>query len=145
MNRNRTRQALRDRAGFTLIELMVVITIIAVLAAFVAPQFLTNVDQANQTAAKAQIKLFDTALMTYKLKFKKFPSSSEGLAGLNNNPSGIKYLQEDVPKDPWGNDYQYTSPGRNGNPYEIVSYGSDGAPGGTGFAADIESWNLQGT
>lgn len=125
--------------GFTLIELMVVISIIAVLATIVGVNLLSNVEEGNQTATKAQIKNLQTALMAYKLKYKKFPSA---LQELNSNPKGIEFLDGKVPKDPWGNDYVYTLV--SNSKYTIVSYGADGLQGGSEYDADISSDNLSG-
>ncbi len=142
----RDRGPARHTAGFTLVELMVVIAIIGILAAIVVPQFMNQLDEAKVNAAKAQIGSFQTALKAYKIKMGKYPSSGEGLNALINNSSGQKFLESaTVPKDPWGNDYVYVSPGTRGNDFEIISYGEDGVAGGTGYAADIESWNLSGT
>jgi len=129
----------RDAQGFTLIELMVVVAIIAILAAVIVPNYMSNVDAANVSAAKLQIGNFKTSLVQFKLqgKTKKFPSSSEGLNAL----VGAKMI-DSVPKDPWGNDYVYRCPGSKGNDYDIVCYGADGAQGGTDLNADIESWNM---
>ncbi len=131
------------RAGFTLIELMVVVVILGLLAAIVVPNVMSQLGRASRTTAKAQISAFKTALVAYKLQFKKYPTSGEGLEALINNGKE-KYLDADtIPKDPWDNDYVYTCPGAQGHDWEIVSYGEDGSPGGAGEAADIQSWNLQ--
>jgi general secretion pathway protein G len=132
-----------SRAGFTLIELMVVVVILGLLAAIVVPNVMGQLGRANTTTAKAQISAFKTALVAYKLQFKKYPTSGEGLEALINNGEE-KFLDADtIPKDPWNNDYVYTCPGTHGHDWEIVSYGDDGSPGGTGEATDVESWNLQ--
>ncbi|HOE67795.1 MAG TPA: type II secretion system major pseudopilin GspG [Candidatus Hydrogenedentes bacterium] len=131
-------------AGFTLMELMVVIAIIGILAAVVVPKMVGRLDDANVKAAKAQISNFKTALIAYHTKFHKFPTTGEGLEELINNPKEKLLDSDSVPKDPWGNPYVYTSPGARDKDFEIVSYGRDGQPGGTGYDADIESWNLQG-
>ncbi len=129
--------------GFTLIELMVVIVIIGILATIVVPRFIGASDDAKVTAAIAQISSFKTALTHYKLKFGQFPSTSDGLDVLISNGKQNFLDQDNIPKDPWGNDYAYSSPGNQGHDFEIVSYGEDGLPGGAEYAADIESWNLQ--
>lgn len=136
----------RRNAGFTLVELMVVIAIIGLLAALVLPSFMGQLDEAKVTSAKTQIKLFETALMQYKIKIGKYPTTGEGLNALLNNSSGRSFLQNvsAIPADPWGNQYQYVSPGRSGHDYEIVSYGEDGTAGGTDLNADIVSWDLAG-
>jgi general secretion pathway protein G len=134
----------RHNAGFTLIELMVVIVILGMLMAIVVPRFMGAADKAAVTAAKTQIGAFRTALQMYRLEFGRYPGTSEGLDALIRNDKGKKFLEEDnVPRDPWGNPYQYTSPGAAGHDFEIVSFGADGVPGGDGYNADIQSWNLQ--
>ena len=130
-----------NAAGFTLVELMVVISIIAILAAIVGFNVLGAVDDGNVAAAQAQIKEFETGLVAYKIKFKKFPDSLDQLV---NPPSGDAILKGGaIPKDPWGNDYTYTLEGSR--KYTIVSLGADGAPGGAEYDADISSDNLGGT
>jgi len=144
ISRNKKRR-MRRSGGFTLIELMVVIVILGLLAALVAPKVLDVADKGRVTATKTQITSFKTALMQYKLEFNKFPTTSEGLNALINNSKNKKYLDSNtVPLDSWDNAYIYTSPGSNGNDYEIVSLGEDGQKGGTEYNADIVSWNLQG-
>lgn len=133
------------KSGFTLMELMIVIAILGILAGIVVPKMMGGLDEANRVAAKAQINSFKTALTSYKIKIHKYPPTSEGLSALIQNSSGKNFLDaSEVPKDPWGNDYVYSSPGSHGMDFEIVSYGEDGGPGGDGNAADIESWNLRG-
>jgi general secretion pathway protein G len=134
-----------NAAGFTLIELMVVIVIIGMLAAIVVPRFMGASDKAAQTSAKAQISSFKTALQLYKLDNVRYPTTSEGLESLIKSPNGKNYLNdvESLPKDPWGSAYQYTCPGQNGRDFDIVSLGADGAVGGEGVNADVQSWNLQ--
>ena len=134
MNTNKKRPT-RNDGGFTLVELMVVISIIAVLAAIVGYNVLGSVDQGNIAAAKAQIKQFDTSLVAYKIKFKKFP---EDLGALINPPSGDPIMNaKELPLDPWGNPYQYQLEGSR--KYTIISLGADGAPGGEDVDADIRS------
>jgi general secretion pathway protein G len=132
-----------SQAGFTLIELMVVIVILGLLAAVVVPRFIGATDDAKVAAAKTQVHAFRMALDMYKLKFGNYPKTSEGLAALINNPKQNLLQEENIPNDPWGNPFQYTSPGSNGRDYDLQSFGADGAPGGSGFNADIQSWNLQ--
>ena len=132
-----TRRRKSNAAGFTLVELMVVISIIAILATIVGYNVIFAVDDANVGAAKAQIKNFETALMAYKLKYKRFP---ERLEELVNNQGGINFLNsKTLPKDPWDNEYHYQA---QGGQYNIVSYGADGSPGGDKYNADISSEDL---
>lgn len=126
----------RAKAGFTLVELMVVIAIIAILATIVGVNVFRNIDESNQTAAKAQIRVFKNALVSYKLKHKKFPQSLEELA------TGGFLESRTVPTDPWGNPYVYQA---QGSTYSIISYGADGRPGGSEYDADISSDNLEAT
>jgi general secretion pathway protein G len=135
MKKLRATRRKRANSGFTLVELMVVISIIAVLAAIVGYNVLSSVDDGNIAAAKAQIKQFDTALVAYKLKFKKFPDSLEGLV---NPPEGEPILNaSSVPLDPWGNPYQYQL--ESSRKYVITCLGADGSPGGEDVDADIRS------
>lgn len=131
------------QAGFTLIELMVVIVILSLLAAVVVPRFIGATDDAKVAAAKTQVHAFRMALDMYKLKFGNYPKTNEGLDALINNSKQNFLQEENIPSDPWGNPYQYTCPGQNGRDYDLVSFGEDGVQGGSGFAADIQSWNLQ--
>lgn len=125
-------------AGFTLVELMVVISIIAILATIVGYNVLGATDDAAVAQAKAQIRSFKTALISYKLKYKKFPTSLDALI---TNDRNFKFLDsEELPMDPWGNPYQYNS---DGSTFKIVSLGSDGSAGGAEYASDISSDNLQ--
>jgi general secretion pathway protein G len=134
--------------GFTLIELLVVLIIVGLLAALVGPRLFSRVDTARQQAAKAQIEIFSSALETYRLDTGKYPGSDQGLNALMEKPSDVgtwagPYLQKQIPKDPWGNDYVYVYPGEHGD-YDILSYGEDGQPGGEGNGTDIVSWKSLG-
>ncbi len=130
--------------GFTLIELLVVVIIIGLLAGLVAPKFFGKLGVSRQKTAKAQIELFGSALDEFRLDNGRYPTTDEGLEALRKNPGDLKnwagpYLPKAIPKDPWGNDYVYKSPGEHGN-YDLLSYGGDGEPGGEGEDADIVSW-----
>ncbi len=135
MQKRQTDRRRRRVAGFTLVELMVVISIIAILATIVGVNVLGQMDESSVAAAQAQIKNFKTAIIAYKLKYKTLPDSLEQLV---NNPKGIEFLDPpEIPADPWGNPYQYNKEG--GSKFVIVSYGADGSPGGSGYEADISS------
>lgn len=132
--------------GFTLIEIMVVVVILAVLGALVVPQILSKVDQARVTAAKTDIRTISAALESYRLDNFKYPTTEQGLQALvkqPNDPTITNYAPggylKSVPKDPWGNPYQYVTPGADGRDYDIISYGRDGKPGGDGPDADIST------
>ncbi|QPJ62928.1 MAG: type II secretion system major pseudopilin GspG [Candidatus Nitronauta litoralis] len=130
---NKTAPSIRGERGFSLLELIVVITMIAIMVSLVAPKFLGYVDQAKQTDAQAQIELLGQALDLYRLEKGKYPSTSDGLAAIKG------HLKKDLPKDPWGNDYRYEYPGQHGE-YDLMSYGADNAEGGEGNDMDIVSW-----
>ncbi|MBA3466682.1 MAG: type II secretion system major pseudopilin GspG [Gemmatimonadaceae bacterium] len=135
-----------SRSGFTLIEMVVVLAVIALLAALVGPQIVGRVSEARGTSAKAQIELFSTALENYRLDNGGYPTTSQGLAALRTKPASAPtpfnwrgpYLRKAVPADPWGKPYQYRS-SSDGAPFEVASYGRDGRPGGVGEDADISS------
>jgi general secretion pathway protein G len=134
----------RRQRGFTLIELMVVLTIIAMLAALVVPRLFKNVDKAKIQTTRAQMASLETALDAYKLDVGTYPTTEQGMNALQVKPAGVNkwdgpYLKKDVPLDAWGNAYVYKCPSEHGD-YEIVSYGADGHPGGEGINADIASW-----
>lgn len=136
---------LQNDQGFTLIELIVVVAIIGLLAGLVVPQFIKQEEKATAKAAKAQIELLGTALDTFRLDVGRYPSSQEGLQALTQKPGGLDrwegpYLKKEVPNDPWGKPYIYKSPGDNGRPYDIASYGADGVAGGQDNNRDITSW-----
>jgi general secretion pathway protein G len=138
----------RDQRGFTLIELLVVVIILGLLAALVGPRFFGRVGQSKQAAARVQIELLGTALDQFRLDTSRYPTTQEGLQALQANPGNINgwegpYLKKDVPRDPWGNPYQYKSPGERGD-YDLFSYGADGQPGGEGENADVTSWGSEG-
>ncbi|MHA6844619.1 type II secretion system major pseudopilin GspG [Ralstonia syzygii] len=127
--------------GFTLLELLVVVAIIGLLAAYVGPRYFAQIGKSEVTATKAQIEAFSKALDTYRLDTGHFPTAEQGLNALLTRPAGENrwngpYLQKAVPLDPWGKPYTYRSPAE-GKDYEIRSYGKDGVPGGTGENADI--------
>ena len=141
----RNRRRTRTQAGITLIEMLVVMTIIALFAALVAPSMLKKSDAARVTAAKAQINSFMTALGSYKLDTGTYPTTEQGLQALRLKPQDANqwagpYLPKDVPLDPWGHPYTYKYPGEHGDEPDIVSFGLDGQPGGEGLNADILSW-----
>ena len=137
--------------GFTLIELMVVIVILGILAAVIAPRIIGRTDEAKVTEAKVQIRNLETALKLYKIDNGFYPDTAQGLEALITKPEAGRVPQswreggclekKKVPKDPWGAPYVYASPGANGD-YDILSYGADSVRGGEGFDADIESWNM---
>lgn len=130
--------------GFTLLELLVVIAIIGLLAAYVGPRYFAQLGKSEVTAATAQIEALAQALDQYRLDTGRYPSTEQGLAALAIQPSNEKkwrgpYLKKDVPSDPWGNAYIYRFPGNRSDEFQIMSYGKDGQPGGTGDAADISN------
>ncbi|MDH3389838.1 MAG: type II secretion system major pseudopilin GspG [Gammaproteobacteria bacterium] len=139
---------IRSNQGFTLLEIIVVVAIIAILAAYIAPKVAGRVDDARISKAKSDIRVLESSLELYKLDNFVYPSSEQGLGALVNKPSGegtknwreggyIKKLN----KDPWGNEYRYLYPGANGE-FDVFSLGADAAVGGEGEAADIGNWNL---
>jgi general secretion pathway protein G len=128
--------------GFTLLELLVVIVIIGLLAAYVGPKYFSQLGKSEVTIAKAQIGAFEKSLDTYRLDLGRYPSTEEGLGALLTAPaSGAAkwngpYLKKAVPLDPWGHPFQYRAPGAKSE-FEILSLGRDGQPGGSGEDADI--------
>ncbi|MDN2698079.1 type II secretion system major pseudopilin GspG [Janthinobacterium sp. SUN073] len=137
-------EATRHARGFTLLELLVVIVIIGLLAAYVGPKYFAQLGKSEVTVAKAQIEAFEKSLDTYRLDVGRYPTTEEGLAALLVAPpaAGTRwngpYLKKAVPLDPWGHAYQYRAPGSKGE-YDIVSMGKDGQPGGSGDNADISA------
>lgn len=135
--------------GFTLIEIMVVVVILAVLGALVVPKILENVDKARVTRAQADIRAIQTALDLYRLDNFKYPTTEQGLQALVTQPVDPTltnyraggYLPT-LPQDPWNHPYVYVSPGADGRDYDIISYGRDGKPGGEGYDADISTSTL---
>jgi general secretion pathway protein G len=135
----------RRQAGVTLIEMLVVVTIIALFAAVVAPRMLRQTDSARRTAARTQINSFMTALGAYKLDTGLYPTTEQGLQALRTRPEGVlqwngPYLPQDIPVDPWGRPYLYRFPGEHGDEPDLVSLAADGQPGGEGLNADVVSW-----
>jgi len=132
-------------SGFTLIEMLVVLVIIGLLASLVGPKLFTKVDSSKVQTAQTQVKMLKGALETLRLDINRFPSEVEGLTLLNTAPADEKlrvrwrgpYLDEELPKDPWGNPYQYSVPGSNNQPFALYSLGADGKRGGEGYDADI--------
>ena len=139
------RRRSRGQAGVTLIEMMVVVTIIALFAALVLPKMIGQADKARKTAARAQINAYVTALGSYKLDTGAFPTTDQGLSALRLRPENVNnwqgpYLVRDVENDPWGHPYVYRYPGEHGDEPDLLSFGADGHPGGDGINADIVSW-----
>jgi general secretion pathway protein G len=132
----------RTQRGFTLLELLVVILIIGLLTGIVAPRLVGQISKSEATAARAQIDAIDKALQAYRIDTGRYPNASQGLAALTIAPSDEPrwrgpYLRGNVPPDPWGNAYQYRSPGIGGKDFDLLSLGRDRIPGGSGDDADI--------
>ena len=128
--------------GFTLLELLVVIVIIGLLAAYVAPRYFSQVGKSEVQVARAQIDALEKAIEQYRLDTRHLPPADQGLQVLVNRPTAEPawngpYLKKAVPNDPWGRPYVYKTPGQNGGEYDLISYGRDGRPGGAGEDADL--------
>lgn len=140
-------RTLKKQSGFTLIELMVVVAILAILAVVVAPMVLDRPDEARVVKAKQDMASISSALNLYKLDNYRYPTTDQGLEALVQKPTSDPvpkhwrpYLQN-LPKDPWGNDYLYLSPGEHGD-FDLYTLGADGQEGGEGVNADIGNWGL---
>jgi general secretion pathway protein G len=144
MNHPRNSITAKSAAGFTLLELLVVMVIIGLLAGFVAPKLFAQIGKSEVKTARAQIDALEKALDQYRLDVGHYPSTEQGLAALNERPAGEArwagpYLKKAVPPDPWSHAYIYKFPGEHGE-LDLFSYGKDGQPGGTGEAEDIVNW-----
>ena len=134
----------RHLPGFTLVELMVVMLILAILAALVIPRVIGHTEDAKKAAARTDVETFSAALTMFRLQCGRYPTTEEGLEALRTAPSDVQdkwrgpYTEKAIPNDPWGNQYHYTYPGSGGkDTFEVISYGKDGQPGGTGDDEDI--------
>lgn len=135
-------------AGFSLLELMVVVVIMSILALVIVPRVIDRPDQARVARAQSDIAVLDSALKLYRLDNSSYPTTEQGLSALvekpTSGPEPVSWAEngyvERLPADPWGAAYQYLSPGVHGE-YDVFSYGADGVAGGTGFAADLGNWS----
>ncbi len=141
---------MKKQSGFTLIEIIVVLVILGILASIVVPNVISRTDQAQVVKAKQDIRAMESALQMYRVDNFQYPSTDQGLQALTEKPTtgpeaknwqSGGYIKK-LPKDPWQNEYQYISPGENGE-FDIYSLGADGRPGGTEANADIGNWNLE--
>ncbi|NPA60582.1 MAG: type II secretion system major pseudopilin GspG [Epsilonproteobacteria bacterium] len=135
----------KERKAFTLVELLVVIVIIALLSSLVAPKLFGKLDNAKVKTAQAQMQMLSQGLDSFRLDTGRYPTTDEGLKILWAKNSSIKnwdgpYLPKPVKEDPWGNPYHYKQPGKDSNPYDLYSLGSDGKEGGSKDAKDISVW-----
>lgn len=139
----------RATAGFTLIEVMVVVVILGILAAIVVPRIMDRPDEARITKVRNDIRALESALNLYRLDNFRYPTTDQGLRALVERPTGQPEARnwrtggyiDRLPNDPWGNPYQYVHPGRHGE-IDIYSYGADGRPGGDGINSEIGNWNI---
>lgn len=141
---DRERTARQAMIGFTLLELLVVVAIIGLLAAYVGPKYFGQIGKAEVKAARAQMDALEKALDSYRLDVGRYPTTQQGMDALVVQPAGAAkwagpYLKKGIPPDPWGRPYLYKSPGEHGE-FDLSSLGRDGAPGGSGEDADINSW-----
>lgn len=140
----RTAFAFGGSAGFTLLELLVVLVIIGLLAGYVGPKYFSQIGKSEVKATRAQLDALGKALDQYRLDSGHYPSTEQGLAALVERPANAvkwdgPYLSKQVPPDPWGNPYVFTMPGEHGD-YDLLSYGKDGIAGGEGESAEITNW-----
>lgn len=144
----RRRALPRLTRGFTLIEILVVVVIIGILAALVAPQVFGKIDEARVVKARQDIRAFESALDIYRLDNFRYPTTDQGLQALVTRPTDAKnwraegYVKQ-LMKDPWGNEYQYVAPGTRGGAFDLYSLGRDGAPGGEDVDTDIGNWEAK--
>lgn len=140
-----------SQTGFTLIEIMVVVVILGILAALVAPNVMRRIDDAQTTKVAHDLRTIETALNLYRMDNFRYPTSDQGLRALYQQPndSAVRnwkpggYIDPTTLKDPWGNDYQYVFPGTRGKEFDLFSYGADGREGGEGLDADIGNWVVE--
>ncbi len=147
------KKGIKNKSGFTLIEIMVVVVILGILATFLVPKIINRPDEARITKVRNDIKAIESALKLYKIDNGFYPTTEQGLMALIEEPDiepiprnwkkGGYLNSEEPPKDAWGNEYIYRSPGSEERDYEIISYGADGKEGGEGINADIKSYELQ--